>query len=141
MKAGDLETIMHIEEDSFASPWNIQSFESELKKPYSLSFVGEIQGDVVGYIIAWLVTDEIHIANLAVDSVQRRKGIARALVDRVLSDQEECHWVGLEVRRSNSIAQSLYRKLGFIEAGIRENYYEKEHEDAILMVKLLSNVE
>lgn len=39
----------------------------------------------------------------------------------------------LEVRVSNHIAQSLYRKLGFQNGGIRKSYYTDNHEDALVM--------
>ena len=43
----------------------------------------------------------------------------------------------LEVRVTNDIAQSLYRKLGFQGGAIRKNYYSDNQEDALVMwVKL-----
>lgn len=43
----------------------------------------------------------------------------------------------LEVRVSNIVAQSLYRKLGFLNGGIRKRYYSDNQEDALVMwVKL-----
>jgi len=39
----------------------------------------------------------------------------------------------LEVRASNTAAQNLYKKLGFFNVGRRKNYYEDNHEDAVLM--------
>jgi [ribosomal protein S18]-alanine N-acetyltransferase len=39
----------------------------------------------------------------------------------------------LEVRLSNHVAQSLYRKLGFQDGGIRKNYYSDNQEDALVM--------
>ena len=41
--------------------------------------------------------------------------------------------VTLEVRRSNSVAQALYRKYRFVEVGMRRRYYRDTGEDAILM--------
>jgi ribosomal-protein-alanine N-acetyltransferase len=41
----------------------------------------------------------------------------------------------LEVRKSNIIAQNLYKKYGFIEKGIRRFYYADNKEDAIIMWK------
>ena len=40
----------------------------------------------------------------------------------------------LEVRRSNLVAQNLYKRLGFIELGVRKRYYEDNGEDALLYV-------
>ena len=43
--------------------------------------------------------------------------------------------VFLEVRESNGAARRLYGKLGFHEAGIRKNFYEKPREHAVIMWK------
>ncbi len=39
----------------------------------------------------------------------------------------------LEVRKSNLGAQTLYRKYGFKDIGIRKAYYSDNREDAIVM--------
>jgi ribosomal-protein-alanine N-acetyltransferase len=39
----------------------------------------------------------------------------------------------LEVRVTNHVAQSLYRKLGFQNGGIRKNYYSDNQEDGLVM--------
>lgn len=39
----------------------------------------------------------------------------------------------LEVRASNSVAQSLYRKYGFQVVGRRGRYYSDINEDAVVM--------
>ena len=43
-------------------------------------------------------------------------------------------YLTLEVRRSNLVAQQLYKRYGFIELGVRKRYYEDNGEDALLMV-------
>jgi ribosomal-protein-alanine N-acetyltransferase len=43
----------------------------------------------------------------------------------------------LEVRESNLVAQNLYKKYGFLEYGIRPNYYADDHEDAVIMWKVV----
>jgi ribosomal-protein-alanine N-acetyltransferase len=39
----------------------------------------------------------------------------------------------LEVRVSNHVAQSLYRKYGFKNEGLRRRYYSDNGEDALIM--------
>ena len=39
----------------------------------------------------------------------------------------------IEVRASNDIAMSFYKKSGFVKKGIRKDYYSDTKEDAILM--------
>ena len=41
----------------------------------------------------------------------------------------------LEVRKSNEVAQNLYKSLGFIKLGVRKRYYEDNKEDALIMCK------
>ena len=39
----------------------------------------------------------------------------------------------LEVRVSNTAARNLYKQMGFVEAGIRKNYYSETKEDALIL--------
>jgi ribosomal-protein-alanine N-acetyltransferase len=43
------------------------------------------------------------------------------------------HFITLEVRASNTAAQSLYSKYGFTQVGVRRGYYTDDREDAVLM--------
>jgi ribosomal-protein-alanine N-acetyltransferase len=54
-------------------------------------------------------------------------GLIDAALDR------GARWMTLEVRRSNSVAQALYKKYGFREIGTRKGYYSDNREDAIVM--------
>ena len=45
--------------------------------------------------------------------------------------------VFLEVRAQNSAAQALYRSLGFVQTGLRRNFYATPADDAVLMQKTL----
>ena len=82
-----------------------------------------------------LVHDELHVLNVAVASEERRRGVARAL----LEEMTERGRLGgavlatLEVRRSNRPAIRLYESLGYRQVGVRPNYYVDEGEDAIVM--------
>ncbi len=95
---------------------------------------------ILGYVVFWLVHDEIHVLNLGTALAARRRGVGRALM-------EEAHATGrgrgaalstLEVRRSNVAALALYRDLGYRQVGVRPNYYAEEGEDAIVMVRDLT---
>jgi ribosomal-protein-alanine N-acetyltransferase len=94
---------------------------------------------VLGYIVFWIVHDEVHVLNVATALEARRRGIGRALMEAA---EEEGRSRGarlstLEVRRSNVGAIVLYRTIGYRQVGIRPNYYAEENEDAIVMVKAL----
>jgi [ribosomal protein S18]-alanine N-acetyltransferase len=83
----------------------------------------------------WVIIDEAHITNIAIDPEMR----GRKLGERLLRQMMRIAWVKgaeritLEVRVSNRIAQNLYKKLGFAPHGIRKGYYSDNHEDALIM--------
>jgi ribosomal-protein-alanine N-acetyltransferase len=64
----------------------------------------------------------------------RRRGIGDRLLRALLADARQAHArsATLEVRVSNSAAQTLYRKYGFVPVGQRPRYY-RDGEDALLM--------
>lgn len=88
----------------------------------------------------WIIVDEGHITNIAVDPAFRNQGAGKAILTALLDEAErrKLAAVTLEVRKSNHIALNLYKKFGFICAGIRKEYYHDTKEDAIIMWKYLS---
>lgn len=56
--------------------------------------------------------------------------------------EEHCgEFITLEVRMSNTSAIALYEKLGFAKAGVRKNFYENNHEDALLLTRQAMGVQ
>ncbi|MDY6893393.1 MAG: ribosomal protein S18-alanine N-acetyltransferase [Chloroflexota bacterium] len=90
---------------------------------------------ILGFIGFWFAADETHIASIAVRQSHWRRGIGeQLLIEAIRCAMERDAWlVTLEVRVSNVAAQTLYRKYGFIDVGIRKNYYMDTREDALLM--------
>lgn len=136
----DLKRIVEIERLAFDHPWSIDSFLRELTLPFSRTIVASAAGDdeLTGYLIRWLVADECHILNVAVDPTRRRRGVALRLMSDAIEEAKvkNAQLVTLEVRRSNLAARGLYRKLDFQERRLRRNYYGRG-EDAIVMELVL----
>ncbi len=89
-------------------------------------------GRVLGFLVVRQVAaDEREILNLAVDPAERRRGVARKLLETELW-RPKMQWF-LEVRASNSSAIKLYESTGFREAGRRESYYRNPDEPGIVM--------
>ena len=88
----------------------------------------------VGFLAARRVVDEVHVLSVAVDPAQRRRGVARALLDAVLCDETAsgARSALLEVRASNLAACAFYARTGFVAVGRRPRYYANG-EDALLM--------
>jgi ribosomal-protein-alanine N-acetyltransferase len=83
----------------------------------------------------WLVSDELHINNLAVHPRWRQRGIARELLTTALRRGRDAgaRSAFLEVRASNAAAQGLYRQFAFESIGVRSRYYTHPVEDAVIM--------
>lgn len=136
---GDLREIIAIEKTSFPTPWSEMIFRNEMTFPLSrmlvVRYCNEQERRVAGYLIYWLIANEIHIQNIAVRQEMRRKGIATKMLEGALrqSHREGSCRVTLEVRRSNLPAQRMYEKLGFSVKGVRPGYYPDTREDALIM--------
>jgi len=138
MKESDLDRIMEIEEKSFNPPWSREAFLLELTKNLLAKYiVAEVDGVVVGYGGIWFIIDEGHVTNIAVDENYRGMGIGSKILEGLiqLCIDRNITAMTLEVRKSNIVAQSLYKKYGFKECGIRKGYYHDNNEDAIIMWK------
>lgn len=136
MTLEDFDQVVAIDQLSFSLPWPARSFHFELTdNPASRCWVTELDGRVVGMLVAWLIVDEIHIATIATHPDFRGRGIGRNLLSHALRSAMDEGVVKsfLEVRESNEVARKMYRSFGFVEDGRRKEYYKDNGEDAILM--------
>ena len=139
MQRADLQEILAIERESFASPWTVGMFTQELENQLAQCLVIRINYEgksVIGaYIIFRLIADEAHLHNLAVKKEFKRQGLARNLMEAMkdIAMQVGISARTLEVRESNKEAISLYLKCGFVVKGRRPLYYTDTHEDALIM--------
>jgi ribosomal-protein-alanine N-acetyltransferase len=136
MTLQDVDAVWAIEVQSFAIPWSREAFVTEVTENRCARYlVVREDGVPVAYAGMWLVLDEAHVTNIAVRADMRGRGIgelvARALMQ--LAADTGIRYMTLEVRRTNVVAQSLYKKLGFVEVGFRKRYYADNNEDALVM--------
>lgn len=127
--------ICKIENDSFPVPWSVNAFEEEINKSISNLWAFISDQELLAYICFWMFDREIHILNFAVHPKKRNLGLGKLLLENVVSAGSAggAENIWLEVRPSNIPALSIYKKFGFIEAGLRKAYYSDSREDAILM--------
>jgi [ribosomal protein S18]-alanine N-acetyltransferase len=140
--ANDIDDLLAIENQSFQSPWPREHFQNELTQSHSfilLARLPETSQEIAGYIIYWLIVDELHILNLAVSPLCRRQGIARGLICEAirLAKIKNITTAWLEVRTSNKDALSLYHSMGFRRAMTRKRYYSDTGEDAFILTRSL----
>lgn len=140
METDDLGEVADLEKVCFCDPWSRASFEGELRAaPTSWCRVLRAGERIAGYMVAWFIEDEAHLANIAVAPWARRQGCAQTMLDHLFREAylRGSRVIVLEVRRGNGGAIALYDRNGFSVGGIRKNYYNNPREDALIMVRSL----
>ena len=83
-ESNHLKDITAIENQSFDKPWSLQSFLSEFSNKASSNWVYIKNNRVIGYLFGWKIDYDYHINNIAVDLLERRKGIAEKMIDNII---------------------------------------------------------
>ena len=135
MTRTDIDAVMAVDSAAFADAWQETTFCEELDKDYSHYFVCETDGEISGYAGIWCIYETAELMRIATVPGLRKRGIAKELMQTILDRAKGCgcERMMLEVRRSNTPAQELYKKFGFDEIGIRKGYYNGE--DALIFEK------
>ncbi|NDV24645.1 ribosomal protein S18-alanine N-acetyltransferase [Desulfovibrio sp. JC022] len=118
----------------FEYHWTEEQFRLGLEKKAFFVLGYEEQGMLIGYLAYSIVLDEMEVLNLGVHPEFRRKGIGRALMHDLMRRCREMDMKRglLDVKESNIPAIGLYESLGFVQVGVRKNYYPDTREDALL---------
>ena len=130
--AGALEALDKL---CFSVPWSEKSFIEEVENPLATYFVAKENNEIIGYGGIWQVQDEGQITNIAVHPKMRKKGIASAILEKLIDEAKSSERIVLEVRESNIAAICLYEKYGFKNCGIRKNFYHSPTENGIVMIR------
>ncbi|AIY04413.1 acetyltransferase [Planococcus sp. PAMC 21323] len=136
MTVEDVDAVYEIEKLSFTLPWTKDAFFNEMNiNEHAYYVIAETEEGIVGYCGMWLVMDEAHVTNIAIHPDQRGKKLGGGLMEAAIetAKAQGAVLMTLEARVSNTVAQNLYRKLGFKNGGIRKRYYTDNYEDAIVM--------
>ena len=136
MRVKDLDMIYELEIKSYDFPWTKEILRDCIL--YNYDSYSVFFGDaLVGYIISKISYPETHILNLTVSTQFRNNGIGGSLIQLIINDARirNSQDIILEVRSSNKIAQSLYKKLLFKQIGVRKDYYDchEGREDAYVL--------
>jgi ribosomal-protein-alanine N-acetyltransferase len=140
MRAEDVDAVVAIETEAFSSPWRRETFLELIDRPTAeLLVLVHGSEEVIGYAVLWCILDQGEIANVAIASHMRGRGLGRQLLAEVLDVGRDrgVETMFLEVRESNAAALGLYHSFGFAQVGQRRGYYDHPREDArILMARL-----
>ena len=107
------------------NPWSLKAITEALEKPQYHVLVSHSVSIVSGLCLFTLVADECNLLYIAVDAHYRQQGIGRQLLNALITQcrQHSISRVFLEVRESNQAAIALYGAAGFINNGMRKDYY------------------
>ena len=129
-----IKEVAEIERLSFSDPWSENALLESLESPYSF-FKVFVDGGVLGYIGFYAVAGEGAVTNVAVHPNSRGLGIGEKLIKAIIEEgkRQNVEYITLEVRTSNEKARRLYSRCGFIDVGVRKNFYSNPKEDAVIM--------
>ena len=120
----------------FDRPWSEQEMFSLLSLPTTVGWLTE-----QGFLLCSRVADEMEILTIGVLPTFRRQGIGFCFLQDLFSFacQHQVRKIFLEVSADNLPAQHLYQKAGFIQTGIRKNYYKTAtgFTDALCLTKTI----
>lgn len=125
-------------------PWNADELARILALPSTFGLIALADDRPLGFLLAQYAAGESEIINLAVAPVERRQGIGGALVAKAMARArvEGARTMFLEVAGDNTAARALYDRIGFVQVGIRPDYYVRgpvNYMDAlILRVELIT---
>jgi [ribosomal protein S18]-alanine N-acetyltransferase len=133
----DITAVVDLEAESFANPWSRETLVWELENSdvTRIYLLRDETGVILAFCLCWVIFEELHINTLAVKPAARRRGLATALLVKVIAEAAAAgaSKATLEVRASNTAALGLYSRLGFQVAAKRPRYYTNPEEDALIL--------
>lgn len=142
-----LKHMLEIENAAHIDPWSENELSSSFDDRYFVYGIfaeEENPENILGYAIYDYVLDTATLQNICITPRNQGNGLGFNLLSKSLellaqseSFQPKLEKIFLEVRISNIKAINLYKKVGFVEDGIRKNYYPcaSGREHALLMSK------
>lgn len=124
--------------------YSLESLEKMLEDNYLLKNndnIFEISSDdeLIGYIIFHVSEDFTDIYKIFIRDVDKRKGYATMLLNKVIdiSKRYNSKKLMVEVRSKNNSAIEFYVKNGFNKISDRSNYYKNPNDDAWIFERRL----
>jgi ribosomal-protein-alanine N-acetyltransferase len=132
----DVTALLAIEQTQFPEPWTKNMLLDEIGNLQTRRYTVAVRaGVIIGYLGVMFVMDELHVNTIGTLPGFEGRGVATSLMDDAWRDAIARGVVRatLEVATSNLRAQRLYFRYGFKPVGVRKNYYERTHEDALVL--------
>ena len=136
MSLTDLDRVLEIETRAYQFPWTRSIF-LDCFEARNICRVACLDGRVVGHAVLTVAAGEASLLNVCIQRDVQGNGLGRAFMHHLISHVGKlgAQTMFLEVRPSNKVAIALYLSLGFVQVGLRKDYYQSEQgrEDAQVM--------
>ena len=134
--ADDIDDVFQIELGG-SGRWKKEYFISELETTFSTFLVLLLSGEIIGFAVVWKIIDAMQLNNIGIKKPYRKSGYGTLLMEYIIANivTDDSEKIFLEVNEKNQSARGFYKNFGFIETGVRKNYYNED--DAVLMEKVL----
>lgn len=138
MNSCDIDEVINLEDTHNLHILSKNIITEDLKNDNNHYFIAKINDEIVAYLAISYLLDTADIISIVVAKKHTKKGIASLLLNYFFNfcKENKIEKILLEVRESNTAAQNLYLKHGFIKISERKNYYESK-ETAYIMEKII----
>ena len=147
----DMPEVAELEKSCFSSSWTREQFDKAWSQDWFAGYGIFRDSEIIGYITLSVLGGELEVLNIALRPEERGKGLSKPLMSYALKDTlagkhrarkqkspEGWETAVLEVRIGNIPARALYSRLGFVQCGLRKQYYT-DGEDAVVMTLMADN--
>ncbi len=136
IKPSDVPEIVSIERQVQEFPWTMANFVSGIASGY-YGWVARSMGAMAGFALLMDAPDMAHLMVIGVHPHEQRQGTGSLLLQQCITHckQSKIPALTLEVRASNQQAINFYKKHGFVQQGVRKDYYPAQHgrENGLIM--------
>ncbi len=141
-RSRDAAAIARLSAACLPAPWSVAAWEGELRRPDARVWLARgPAGAPAGFVAARFAPDAAQLLALAVVPELRRRGLGRALLERVVRAAGRAGLTRIEVETpaGDVRARRFYRSQGFVAVGRRPRYYAHA-EDALLLTRALATL-
>ncbi|MFT2110878.1 ribosomal protein S18-alanine N-acetyltransferase [Marinomonas sp. 2405UD68-3] len=137
----DLNSIVELDLVSHSYSWGEKLITDALSTRSNWVVEDDLEGKIIGWLTASSLLNESELELILIHPDYRQQGFAKQLMLTwmlTMEGKQVDHFL-LEVRASNKLAVFLYLSMGFLQVGLRKNYYSTEigMEPALLMSRQL----
>lgn len=130
----DRQRLLALDAATNPHPWDAVQWQDSLDHHICIGL--ESNGQIIGFVIAMLLPDEVEMLLIAIDPAWQKQGLGQQLLTALFAEMArfQRNRLLLEVRESNVDAQRFYTAAGMMQTGRRKAYYPTStgREDALL---------